>query len=424
MIEKIRNLIESAGDEPLKFDTRYEKSLKKKFGKKDLSKEWISENKSSIKSRDKAMTYFYSLFTTDTIFKELKKDHRKIIGTFCNTIPEELIYAAGARPLRLCSGCNASISPAEDVFPRDSCPLIKSSLGFALTDSAFMSKTDVIVIPSTCDGKKKLGEILNCYKPIWMMDMPQSKERDTSKKFWLSETRILKKRLEDLTGNKISKKELRIAIEKLNKRNKAVRRLHNLRKKEIIKGSDVLIVMQAAFFDDIERWIGEVEKLCDHLETRKPIKSKVRLLLTGAPLILPNFKVVNIIEDHAAIVMDETCAGSQYLYDPVEIEEWTMIDMMRAVSERYLMPSVCPCFIKAEDRIDKLLDLIKEYNVNGVVYHTLRLCVLFDVESIKIKEIMNDHKMPFLLLNTDYSKEDIGQLKTRIEAFSEIIEQK
>jgi len=374
--------------------------------------------------------------TTDKRLKEikkLKKDGKKIIGTFCNLIPEELIYAGGGVPIRLCSGCNDSIGPAEETFPRDSCPLIKSSFGFAVTDSHLMKLCDAIVIPSTCDGKKKFGELLNEYKPVWMLDLPQSKEREISKKYWLSEVRILKRRIEGLTGIKITKKRLKDSIQLLHDRHDVMRDLLDIRKSEyqVILGSDYFIVTQAAFFDDINRWIENVKALIEELETnikkKKIVKDRgaLRILLTGAPVILPNFKVIDMIESFdASIVIDETCSGSQSMYDPVEVDEWTMREMMSAISERYLMPSVCPCFIKSEDRADKVLSMVEEYKVDAVVYHTLRLCLLFDIESIKISEILKNQNIPFLNLNTDYSKEDMGQLRTRIEAFIEILHSK
>jgi benzoyl-CoA reductase/2-hydroxyglutaryl-CoA dehydratase subunit BcrC/BadD/HgdB len=186
--------------------------------------------------------------------------------------------------------------------------------------------------------------------------------------------------------------------------------------------------MQSCFFGNIHEWINNTEKLCNELEKNMldnklaKQKNSARILLTGAPVIMPNYKIPNIIEGFDAIItIDETCAGSQYIYDPVEVDEWTNKEMMSAISESYLMPSVCPCFIKSEDRIDKLMNMIKEFKIDGVIYHTLRLCLLFDVESFKIKEIMEQNNIPFLQVNTDYSKEDYEQLRTRIEAFIEII---
>jgi benzoyl-CoA reductase/2-hydroxyglutaryl-CoA dehydratase subunit BcrC/BadD/HgdB len=439
---RLKNIFEKAEDQQLKFDGRYTAPTKRKLQERrkhykdnQLFDRWLSDNRKALaelkspEHRPKAMGYYDELFTTDKVLQELvklKKKGKKIIGTFCNLVPEELIYAAGAVPLRLCSGCFESIKPAEEAFPRDSCPLIKSSFGFAVTDQPFFSLCDAIALPSTCDGKKKMGEILSDYAKVWMLDLPQSKERNISKRYWLSEIRVLKRRLERLTKRKIGREGLKATIMLLQERSSLVNRLHGIRKRQVISGSDAFLVMQASFFDDLRRWMSRTTQLCDELDSMKtPIASKdsPRLLVTGAPIILPNFKIAAIIEQFDAIIaMDETCAGSQSHYDPVTVDEWNMLDMMRAVAERYLMPSVCPCFIKAEDRIDKLLDMVKEYRIDGVIYHTLRLCLLFDIESQKVRDVMEDNGIPFLHINTDYSKEDKEQLRTRIEAFIEILQ--
>jgi len=424
MIDNIKSLFRSADEQPVEFDGRYKAKIKPR--KLDLFEKWKKENRETLSKTTKSenrinMKYYEEIFTTDKVLEILKKN--RVIGTFCNMVPEELIIAAGCLPVRLDSGCYASISPAEDSFPRDSCPLIKSSFGFV--NEPFFKHCEAIVIPATCDGKKKLGELLNEYKPVWMLDLPQSKERQISKDYWFSEVRMLKKRLEDLTGNKITLSDLKSAIELLQKRSLVVRRFLECRKKPVISGTDAFLVMQSAFYADIDEWIKNTKKLCDELEknikAKKYIKSsKVkRLLVTGSPILLPNFKLPNIIEKYALIAVDETCGGSQYIYDPVKVDEWTMLEMMKAVSERYLMPSMCPCFIKSEDRIDRLLELVDAYKIDGVIYHTLRLCVLFDAESFKVKSAM---EVPFIQINTEYSQEDAGQINTRIEAFVEILD--
>ena len=446
MIDRIKEFFEQADDEPINFDIRYNNNIKEKISEKrnfyknsDFFKDWTEENKKIIeklkskKNRAESLDYFDTLFTTNSCIKRLVKEKqkgKKIIGYFCNQIPEELIYAAGAVPIRLCSGCNNSIKPAEEVYPKDSCPLIKSSLGYAVVNQHFFDLCDVLIIPTTCDGKKKMGEFLNDYKPVWVLDLPHSKDRIFAKKYWLSEIRILKKRLEELTENKINKDRLKNAILLLRNKNKIIRTLMEIKKheKQVITGSDTFIVIQASFFDEINNWIEKAEKLLKELEKNlkksKLIKPEncTRILFTGSPSIMPNLKIPLIIEEfNANIIIDDTCGGTQSFYDPVVVDEWNINDMIKAISERYLMPSVCPCFIKSEDRIDKILDMIKEYNIKGVIYNTLRLCVLFDVESFKIKAILEDKKIPFLSLNTDYGKEDQEQLKTRIEAFLEII---
>ncbi|HID93275.1 MAG TPA: 2-hydroxyacyl-CoA dehydratase [bacterium (Candidatus Stahlbacteria)] len=381
--------------------------------------------------RTSAMSYYDELVTTDARMKEVQNFKGKVIGTFCNFVPEELIYAAGAIPIRLCAGFYDTIHPAEEILPKDICPLIKSAFGFKLLGLPYFELCDVVIVPTTCDGKKKLGELLVPYLPVWMLEIPHSKDY-LKGEVWLTEIKVLKRRIEEFTQTKITKEGLKDAILLLHKRQEVFRRLYRIRKYDppVITGSDAMLVVQTSFYDDIRRWIKRTNELCKELEEQRSNNSHLpdvqvtnnRLLLTGAPIIWPNFKLIHIIEAaEATIVMDDMCSGTQHLYDPVVVDEWTLTGMLRAIAERYLLPSTCPCFTSSDDRIDRLLERIKGFAVDGVIYHNLRLCQLFDIEQQTIKQILKDKGIPMLSIHTDYSREDIEQIKTRVEAFLEML---
>ncbi|HAW49826.1 TPA: hypothetical protein DCX16_02605 [bacterium] len=142
-------------------------------------------------------------------------------------------------------------------------------------------------------------------------------------------------------------------------------------------------------------------------------------------MIWPNYKLLNIIEESGAtVIADELCSGTRMLYDPVEVDEWTEKAMITGIAYRYLLPSTCPCFTESNDRMDRILDLLNEFNVEGVIYHSLRLCQLYDIEFYRVKQVLKDKDIPLLNIHTDYSLEDTEQIKTRIEAFLEMIRAK
>lgn len=387
------------------------------------------ENIQRMSSTLKSMLYFEKSVTSESRKKELQGYAGKVIGTFCNFVPEELIYAAGAVPVRLCAGFYDTISSAEEILPRDVCPLIKSSLGFKIHKLPYFQLCDVVILPTSCDGKKKLGEILNSYLPVWVLELPQSKDLLRAREFWLGEIRILKRKIEEFTGNKISKESLKQAILLLHRRQEVFRRLYEIRRSEpeVISGREVMLVIQTSFFDDVKRWTERVEELClelqERIELTLPQGDKAfKLLLTGAPVIWPNFKLLNIVEEAGAVIVaDELCSGTQHLYDPVEVDEWTMDGMLQAIADRYLLPSTCPCFTSSDDRIDRLLQMIEDFSVDGVIYHSLRLCQLYDIEQAIVKQALRSQGVPMLTIHTDYSGEDVEQIKTRVEAFLEVI---
>jgi benzoyl-CoA reductase/2-hydroxyglutaryl-CoA dehydratase subunit BcrC/BadD/HgdB len=302
--------------------------------------------------------------------------------------------------------------------------------------SPYLELSDAVVIPLTCDGRTKLSEIIADYKPVWYMNPPRVKDDPHTLSMWKEETVVIKEKIEKLTGNKITRKNLRKAIEIMQNATKAFRRLQELRKgAPVINGRDAMLVNQTSLWDNIERWTQKVNELCDELEKRLEQKEystypdTPRVMITGTPMIWPDsWKIPNLIEEsnpQGVVVVDEQCSGDRILYDPVGVDEWTMSDMVNAVSERYLMACTCPCFTSEhgnEDRINWIMDRIKEYKVDGVIYYVVRGCILYAMEYARIKKVLDKMGIPVYYLDTEYTREDVGQMKTRVEAFLEMLE--
>jgi benzoyl-CoA reductase/2-hydroxyglutaryl-CoA dehydratase subunit BcrC/BadD/HgdB len=248
--------------------------------------------------------------------------------------------------------------------------------------------------------------------------------------------KAVKKKIEGLTGVKITAKRLRAAIELRQKASLAFRRLQDIRKgSPVIMGRDAMLVNQTATWDDTKRWTEKTMMLCDELERRVKQKmwacspSSPRVMITGTPMFWPdNWKIPHLVEEakpQGLIAADELCSGDRILYDPVGVDEWTENDMLNAIAEKYLMTSTCPCFTSAdgnEDRINWLLDKMKEFKIDGVIYYTIRGCMLYAMEYARVKRILDKMNMPIYYLDTEYTREDVGQIKTRIEAFMEMLD--
>jgi benzoyl-CoA reductase/2-hydroxyglutaryl-CoA dehydratase subunit BcrC/BadD/HgdB len=401
----------------------------------------IEKMKKSWKNRPKAMEYFDEI---SNLFgkrqEEIKKQKaagKKVIGYSCIFAPIEMILAADAIPVRVGSGWYDSAKLGDRIMPVEVCPVIRSTVGAQMVNlSPFLELSDAIVMPLTCDGRTKLSEMLADHKPIWRMNPPRVKDDPHTLSMWKQEIMVIKEKIEKLTGNKIDRKNLKAAIEKMQQATKAFRRLQDLRKgNPVINGRDAMLVNQTALWDDIERWTQKVNELCDELEKRLEQKEystypdTPRVMLTGTPMIWPDsWKVPNLIEEsdpQGIVVVDEQCSGDRILYDPVGVDEWTMSDMIDAIGERYLMACTCPCFTSEhgnEDRINWIIDRIKEYKVDGVIYYVVRGCILYAMEYQRIKNVLDAMNIPVYYLDTEYTREDVGQMKTRVEAFLEMLE--
>ena len=394
------------------------------------AKETLKRVEEDFPENPKAMDYFYGLYRRTYCDGASAAPGKKIIGTTCVQVPEELIYAAGAVPMRLCSGAYAFDQIGADFMPAKSCPLIKATLGMLhLGDLPFAGSLSLIVNPSTCDQKKKAGEMLeeSGYK-VHHLEMPPTKDSEEARAYWQRSVKQFSVRLEKVTGQKITKKKLADAIATIRAAQTAYRRMHALMKSPVpvLWGKDALLVTNAYFFDDITNWTEAVTRLCDELEERKKQgfaaanKHAPRILFTGSPPIFPNLKLPLLIEQAGGVlVADEVCSSSRLLHDMVVFDEENLYDMVPAVADRYLKPCTCPVFTSSTDRKRRLIDLAKSFDVDGIVYQSFAGCMPYELEQRTVGKAMSDAGIPMLSVETDYSSDDAGQLSTRVEAFIE-----
>lgn len=358
-----------------------------------------------------------------------QEEGKKVFGTFCVYVPDELIFAANAIATGLCGGSQFWVPGGEKVLPTNTCPLIKASVGARLDRTCpFFRIADMYIGETTCDGKKKAWEILGEDVPVHVMDLPQMK-REKDIKAWAEEIKELKKVIEEFTGNKVTAESLNESIKLINNKRKALSRLYECRKadKVPISGRDALVISQIAFYDDPARFTQMTNKLCDELEQR--IKDGVsvvkegtkRILLTGTPLAVPNWKLHNIIETSGAVVVcEEMCTGTRYFENLVDETKTTIDEQIDALANRY-MGINCACFTPNTGRIDDIIRLAKEYKVDGVIDVNLKFCSLYDIEGYTVERALKEAGIPVMGIETDYTDNDAEQLRTRIGAFIEMI---
>lgn len=390
-------------------------------------------------NRPKSMEYFD--FVVSEIHglrvKELndhKKNGGKVVGTFCVYVPEEIVTAAGAICVGLCGGLDIAIEEVEKVLPRNLCSLIKSFMGFKLAKVCpYFESCDLIVGETTCDGKKKAFEVLNDYAPVYVMETPQMK-KDMDYKMWKDELYRFVEVMENLTGKSIDEESLREGIRKIDAKRKALQRVSAARKAKPspISGKDALLVYQIAFYDDPVRFAQKVNELADELEER--VKNGIsasgngegpRIMITGTPMAIPNWKLPHIVETAGAtVVYDELCTGERYFQDLVgDVEGKNFDEMIDAIARRSLEID-CACFTPNERRIKKIVEKAKEYQVDGVIHYSLQFCDPYTIEAFKVERELKEAGIPVMRVETDYSQEDVGQLRTRVEAFLELVSEK
>ncbi|WP_160688134.1 double-cubane-cluster-containing anaerobic reductase [Clostridium sp. C2-6-12] len=358
--------------------------------------------------------------------KELKDKDIPLIGVFCTYFPQEIALAMGAATVSLCATSDETIADAEQDLPRNLCPLIKSSYGFAKTDKCpFFFFSDLIVGETTCDGKKKMYEYLSDYKPVHVMELPNS-QSEGGLKLWKEEIIKLKATLEEMFGVEISEDHIRKAIKVKNNERRALKKFYELGKKEPVAmlGQDIFKVINGTTFsfdkEEIPKQMDElIEKINSEYEVEKKYEAKPRILITGCPIGGAAEKVIKAIEDNGAyVVAFENCSVAKAVDELVDEENPDVYD---ALSRKYLSIG-CSCMSPNPNRIKLLNKMMDEYKVDAVVDVILTACHTYNVETLSIKRFVNNDKnKPYMSVETDFSTNDIGQLNTRMAAFIEML---
>ncbi|GAU08634.1 double-cubane-cluster-containing anaerobic reductase [Desulfoplanes formicivorans] len=362
------------------------------------------------------------------LIDEAKEHGTKIGGLFCVYAPTELMYAAGVIPVGLCGKNQDPIPAAERNLPANLCPLIKSSYGYGITHSCpFFAASDFIVGETTCDGKKKMYELLARIKPVHLMHLPYTQHAASSLDFWTGELHRFATFLEQETGNKITPHKLRQEIQLHNQVRKQLLRITATGKAPVppLSGLDMLSVTETkSFVVDMQDYLTLLTALADDLEalvaSRQPdSKPGPRILYTGCPTGKGSEKVLKILEEcGATVAVQEHCSSLKDFNLLVDQDE---PDLYRTLAKRYL-DTPCSCMTPNTGRLDLISELINDYSIDGVVDLTWQCCHTYNVESFSLREhVEQKHQLPFLHIETDYAQSDTEQLRTRIEAFLEML---
>ena len=359
-----------------------------------------------------------------------KEAGRKVIGSYCVFVPEEIVLAANATLVGLCPGADFAMEEVEKLLPRNTCALIKSSFGFKLGKVCpYLESADMIVGENTCDGKKKAYESLNnLVGNLYVMDLPQVKSGQGRVLLKVEYDRF-RAAVEELTGVSITAESLKHAIWTVNAKRSAIHRLSSLRKADPtpISGLDALLANQVFFYDNPARFTESVNKICDELENRIADKKGVspektpRMLVSGCPMAVPNWKLPWIVETSGAVIVgEESCVGARGTRNLTDDSGNSMEDLMEAIVDRYFKID-CAIFTPNPERLNHIVEMYEEYRADGVIHYGLQFCQPYLMEAIPVEKALESKNIPTLRIDTDYSMEDFGQLKTRVEAFIEML---
>lgn len=363
--------------------------------------------------------------------KELKDKGENICGAFCQYTPSEIIYAAGLYQVALCGRSPDPIKTAETRLPANLCPLIKASYGHALEESCpYAYFSDVVVGETTCDGKKKMYELLGELKPMQVIHLPKVPDYERSLEMWTEEIRAFAKGLEEKFNVTITDDMLNESIEWCNKERIQAARIYELGKYNppAITGTKMNDIMEGEqYMFDREAKYNKINEILDQCEKNwhdgiypyEPDPNRPRLIVSGGGYGGVSAKTINVMEElGGAIVCYEGCCGISSRRRLVD--EDRSRDPYVRIAEKYIE---VPCAVVSPNyrRMDQVRETIKEWHADGYVSITLHSCNPFAIETENIRRVCEEMDIPLLHIETDFYPGDAGQIRTRIEAFLEMI---
>jgi benzoyl-CoA reductase/2-hydroxyglutaryl-CoA dehydratase subunit BcrC/BadD/HgdB len=351
-----------------------------------------------------------------------------VIGMYCGYAPVELVRAMGAVPIFLCAFSRKTIPAAESVLPSNLCPLIKSSYGFIITDTCpFYGLSQAIIGETTCDGKKKMFELISHIKPTHIMDLPQLPDEEEALPNWTVMVHKLRDWLEKTFRTKIANDRIEEEIKETNKKNCLMTDFfkYAAHSPPAISWSemyDVIGLKLVSNSDELQRLLEDITpKLDERIREGEFIGTMCspRVLVSGCPVGGDAAKIFRVIEEAGgAVVAMEACSGMKGY--SIEIEEDTS-DPISALAKAYLKIP-CSCMTPNQRRFYTLDEMIERFKPNTVVDVILRACHSYNIESHRIEHHVRDkYRLPFLKVETDFTESDRAMIKTRVQALFESI---
>ena len=356
---------------------------------------------------------------------DAKAKGKRIVGIMCEYTPRELIMAADAVPVCLCGGSAEMIPAAEEHLPANLCPLIKSTYGYHIQKAnPFLEMADIVVAETTCDGKKKMYELMAETRPMYVLELPQKPTDSDAMAHWVSELRKLKTKLENHFGVKVTDEKIRQAIGVMNRERQLRRELAELMKSQSppLTGRQLL-----EFKSNISGISADFEQYTEAIKLFKTQKAnfrrdpRVRVLMTGVPMVHGAERVLDIIESHGGLVVCmDNCTGLKPILEDVDE---TAQDPIFALGEKYLrLP--CSVMTRNDRRLEVIRNLVAEYRPQCIIDLIWQACITYDVESYLIKKLAEKELgIPYLRVETDYSPSDSARIALRVEALFETVSQ-
>lgn len=380
-----------------------------------------------LKTLDKITT---ALENRPAEIEQLRKQGKKIVGWLAYNIPEEIIYALGLVPIRLGQGGDGRLVEvgARHISTKN-CVFVRQALGlFAEKKDPYIKQLDLVAVDSTCIQLYRLEELISYYfgYKTLLLGVPRNFATKEGHEYFRKEVEFFTRKLEEFAEVTLELSRLQEAIEIYDGIREAIKTLYRYQSLDStpLKWRDLSTVINAGYNLDRRRYLDLLLELILEVEENLPEQfehrtSEPRIFLTGS-LIAPNdTKLIDIIEELGGrIVGDDLWFGLNYFLD-INIKEPTPSSVADAYLDRVPHASLPYLDLPSDGRVANLKHQIKQFNADAVIYHTLRNCDAYSFKAGETKGVLGS--LPFLEIYTEYSGSDFEAIRTRVEAFVEMI---
>lgn len=351
-----------------------------------------------------------------------KEAGKKVVGWVCTYVPEEVIMAAGMLPIRVTGvSRELELEQANAYLYINNCSFSRTCMELALQKQ--YDYLDGFVAGATCDGSRRLYDVWKVYiqTPFQHILSVPRKFTEDAHHLYFQEVEEYKEALEEFSGQKITDEALKEASAVCNRTRELLHRLYETRKADSppVSGAEVLEITNASYRMPKPFFNQLLEQLLQEIPGRNPLPGeRLRLMINGSIINNPNF-IANIERSGAVVVADELCTGTRYFWRLVEVDGGK--PPLEAISRRYLDNTPCARMNPWDVRVEHVLNMIKEYRVQGMVNEIIRYCVPYAHDEPLLRERLEKTGIPVLELDLEYGTGEMGQIRTRIEAFLEML---
>ncbi len=352
-----------------------------------------------------------------------KRQGKPVFGWLCTYVPEEIIHAAGILPVRVTGySQEMELEDGNAYLYINNCSFSRSCLQMGLRgEYEFL---DGMVAGSTCDGARRLFDLWQYYikTPFHHILTVPRKYTGKAHDLYYQQVVQFQEHLEEFLGQKIADEQLLHSIEVYNRARALLKQLYEIRKADAppISGAETMEVLNASFRMPKEIFNQWLEELLAELEKSGAAhKGRARLMVVGSVMNNPEF-IKSIESQEGLVVTDELCTSTRYWSDPVVLEKGQ--SPVQAIARRYLNNFPCARMVPSDERFNRILNLVKEFRVDGVISQIIRYCVPYAHDLPLLRDRLKEVGVPVLALDVEYGTSGSGQIQTRVQAFLEMLE--